>query len=89
MREEQSTSTPRSGPYSEYSVVRTRVPKQDDKRRQVATGSEGVIAHVHQTKDGQSPGYIVEVVIADERGMQSEAHIFDALHDDLELVQMW
>ncbi len=71
-------------PYNEYLMVRTRVPKADDKGRAVAVGSRGAIVHVYQTKPDETPAYIVEVVIIDENGMQRDALVFDVLHDEVE-----
>ncbi len=73
-------------PYQEHSVVRTLVQKTDDQGRVVESGAEGTIVHVHPTSTSEPPAYIVEVVLTDERGVQDDAHIFDARHDELEII---
>jgi hypothetical protein len=54
-------------------VVRLRVPKVEDQGRTVAAGSSGAVVHVYA---GEPPSYLVEVVIADAAGMQTDAHLF-------------
>jgi hypothetical protein len=75
-----------AAPYEEFSRVRLRVPKVDDKGRAVAAGTEGAIVHVHPVPAGAAPAYVVEVVLVDDRGLQCDAHLFDAGHSELELV---
>jgi hypothetical protein len=73
--------------YAEYSVVRTRISKTDDKGRPVAAGMKGTIVHVYPTLPDDRPAYIVEVIIIDAQGTPSDSYIFDAFHDQLELVE--
>jgi hypothetical protein len=70
-------------PYPEHAVVRIRVSKRDDQGRGVAAGALGTIVHVYPTRPDEQPAYIIEVVLADARGVQVDAHIFDALHEEL------
>jgi len=78
--------TDAAAPFEEFSRVRLRIPKIDDKGRPVAAGTEGVIVLLHVVPPGQAPAYVVEVIIADARGLQCDAHLFDALHPELEAV---
>ncbi len=73
--------------YAEHSVVRTRISKTDDKGRPVAAGMQGAIVHVYPTQPDERPAYIVEAIIIDAQGVPSDSYIFDALHDQLELVE--
>lgn len=70
-------------PYSEYSVVRTLVDKNDEKGRPVPTGSRGTIVHVYPAEENLPTTYIIEVPLIDERGTPSDSYIFDARHEEL------
>jgi hypothetical protein len=70
-------------PFPELAVVRTLAAKEDSDGRLVPAGTEGTIVYVGGVRH---PMYTVEVVIVDERGMQCDGHLIDALHEELELV---
>lgn len=67
--------------FPEHSVVRTRVDLIDDQGRPVPAGSRGAVVHVYAP--GQA--YVVEVVLVDADGVQRDAHLFDAQHDQLDV----
>jgi hypothetical protein len=48
---------------------------------------KGTIVHVYPTLPDERPAYIVEVIIIDAQGTPSDSYVFDALHDQLELVE--
>lgn len=78
-------SSPAPTPYPEHGVVRTLVAKADQHGRPVKAGTVGTIVHVYPTERYQAPAYTVEVVLEDGKGMQRDAHLFDARHEELEL----
>ena len=72
-------------PYPEHTVVRISVDKVDDRKRPVKAGAIGTIVHVHPRAPLDSQAYMIEVVLTDKQGVQKDAHLFDARHDELEL----
>ena len=82
---EDKASSPALPPYPEHGVVRTLIAKVDQRGRPVKAGAMGAIVHVYPTERSQAPVYIVEVVLTEGKGMQRDAHLFDARHEELEL----
>ncbi len=72
-------------PHPAHSVVRTLIPKRDDRGRTVKAGATGTIVHVYPTKPSESPLYVVEVVRIDAKADPKDASVFDARHEELEL----
>jgi hypothetical protein len=70
----------------EYAVVRTLVPKMDDRGRPVPVGSKGAVVHVFPVHNGETPADVIEVVLLGADGMQNDAHIFDAFETEIEMV---
>jgi hypothetical protein len=62
----------------EHAVVPTLVPKIDDRGRAVPVGSKGTVVHVFPVRNGETPAYVIEVVLLGADGMHNDAHIFDA-----------
>jgi hypothetical protein len=74
-------------PHPEHAVVRTLVAKVDDRGRPVNPGAVGTIVQVHPTAASESPAYAIEVVVTDKLGKQVDASLFDARHEELEVVR--
>lgn len=61
--------------------MRLKIAKTDDRGRSVPAGTEGTIVDINGVA-----GYCVEVPVLDEQGRQTDMHLIDIYHEDVESV---